>query len=392
MFGFRKKSPVESGAAGEPERDYTVFAEGMQQFWRRRLPGAELGQDGVITVPELGLRLWQEFYQQHPQILQMVLHCNHPDFTDDLTELLVATGADPEEQLQGMADQVERLVLEPLLNALQGQNGTWEAWRLQGREHLFLACESLLMGRCKAQEIFEENVPQSSLWQRFKAEIIPYLGCKRNYWLKLYQSNFANELNCEVRINERLVPELSELLTQDAQKYAVTDWDQKQTVMLLQDTATSLDYPFSAAKVREYALQALRMFAAGQDSDTVFQRLWADCGDVSLSCDLAHYLPEICCFKCVREADTPNKTFILRSKGWADDLQLRETQIGCYDWCEQAINEFFSVDKPSRDTETQIISYGATAKAMNAAIQKGSQTKNMRFSMLFWVPDDYILR
>lgn len=61
MFGFRKKSPVESGAAGEPERDYTVFAEGMQQFWRRRLPGAELGQDGVITVPELGLRLWQEF-------------------------------------------------------------------------------------------------------------------------------------------------------------------------------------------------------------------------------------------------------------------------------------------------------------------------------------------
>ena len=148
----------------------------------------------------------------------------------------------------------------------------------------------------------EENVPQSSLWQRFKAEIIPYLGCKRNYWLKLYQSNFANELNCEVRINERLVPELSELLTQDAQKYAVTDWDQKQTVMLLQDTATSLDYPFSAAKVREYALQALRMFAAGQDSDTVFQRLWADCGDVSLSCDLAHYLPEICCFKCVREA------------------------------------------------------------------------------------------
>ena len=53
MFGFRKKSPVESGAAGEPERDYTVFAEGMQQFWRRRLPGAELGQDGVITVPEL---------------------------------------------------------------------------------------------------------------------------------------------------------------------------------------------------------------------------------------------------------------------------------------------------------------------------------------------------
>ena len=157
-----------------------------------------------------------------------------------MTELLVATGADPEEQLQGMADQVERLVLEPLLNALQGQNGTWEAWRLQGREHLFLACESLLMGRCKAQEIFEENVPQSSLWQRFKAEIIPYLGCKRNYWLKLYQSNFANELNCEVRINERLVPELSELLTQDAQKYAVTDWDQKQTVMLLQDTATSL--------------------------------------------------------------------------------------------------------------------------------------------------------
>ena len=28
----------------------------------------------------------------------------------------------------------------------------------------------------------------------------------------------------------------------------------------------------------------------------------------------------------------------------------------------------------------------------SAAIQKGTQTKNMRFSMLFWVPDDYILR
>ncbi len=74
-------------------------------------------------------------------------------------------------------------------------------------------------------------------------------------------------------------------------------------------------------------------------------------------------------------------------------MRLVRIAIQFFNGCgEQAINEFFSVDKPSRDTLTQIISYGATAKAMNAAIQKGSQTKNMRFSMLFWVPDDYILR
>lgn len=409
MFGFKKKqaSDIDNKNA-QPDMVYQEFWPWLRQFLTEQLPGASVGLAGdmpealnglnlppdreIVVAPEFGLYIWGEFYRRHEQLLQLVWHCRQNDFTDDLTEILVAAGDDAEEQRQGMAEQVMGMVLEPLLAALQNQNGKWESLRLQGKEHRFYACESAVMGRCKNHEAFVANVPQSSLWQRFKSQIMPYLGCKKNYWLKLYQSNFGDEISCELRINDRLVPELTEILAEDAGKYQLTDWDQKQTVLLLQSAETCPVYPFNAAQVRQYALQALRMFAANQESEAVCQKLWTATNDVSLSCDLAHFLPEICCFKCVREADTPDKTFILRCNAWDDDVQLRETQIGCYDWCEQALNEYFSVDKPSQETLLRIIGFGATARAMSAALQNGSKTKNMRFSMVFWVPEDYILR
>lgn len=399
MFGFKKRQsdPVPSEVA--PTKDKRLYQEHwpwLRQFLSANLAGAVVasGEDGqeFVEAPEYGLQFWADFYQQHEQILQLIIHCRQQDFTDNLTEILVAAGQNIEEQRRELSAQLKGLVLEPLLATMQEQGGSWESMRLQGREHRFYVCESAVMGRCKEQETFAELVPQGSLWQRFKDEILPYLGCKKNYWLKIYQSNFGGEPGCELRINDRLAPELSELLTQEIRKYALTDWDQKQTVMLRQDPVTCPDYPFSAAEVRQYALQALRMLAAGQSSDEVYQKIWAQSGDVSLACDLAHLLPEICCFKCVREADTPNKTFILRSAAWPDDLQLRESQFGCYDWLEQAINEYFSTDKPSREILSRIISCGAMAKAQAEAIKKGSQMKNLRYTMLFWVPGDYILR
>lgn len=405
MFGFGKKQTASNSVGAESEAldiVYQKYWPWLCQFLSEQLSDAVVRPAGelagmptdkeILEVPKAGLYFWADFYQKNSQLLQLIMHCRQNDFTDDLLEILVATGDSLEELTQGLAEQVDGMVLKPLLNALQNQDGKWESLYLQGNEHRFYACESDVLGRCKAQEAFVKHVPQGSLWQRFKSEIIPYLGCKKNYWLKLYQSSFGDELNCELRINDRLIPELSEILTDEARRFELTDWDLKQTVILLQNPETSPVYPFSAQEVRQYALQALRMFASGQDSEAVYQKLWQQSNDVSLACDLAHYLPEICCFKCVREADTPDKTFILRCNDWDDDIQLRETQIGCYDWCEQAINEFFAVDKPSRDTLIKIIGYGATARAMSAALQNGSQTKNMRFSMVFWVPEDYILR
>lgn len=402
MFGFKKKRNEPQNAAANQEALYQAHWPWLRQFLSGELPGASVRAGGeldglpeaheFVESAELGLQLWADFYQQHAQILQLEVHCRQKDFTDDLAELLVVAGRDADEQRRELAAQLKGLVLEPLLAALQQRGGAWESLRLQDREHRFYTCESAVMGRCNDQAAFALQVPQASLWQRFKPEIMPYLGCKKNYWLKFYRSSFSHELSCEVRINDRLSPELSELLRQDAQKIELTDWDQKQTVLLLQDAATCLEYPFSAREVRKFALQALRMFAAGQDSDTVYQKLWAQSGDVSLACDLAHLLPEICCFKCVREADTPDKAFILRSAAWMDDLQLRESQFGCYDWLEQALNEYFSIDRPNKETLIRIMGYGATAKAMGEALKKGSQTRNLRFSMVFWVPGDYILR
>lgn len=398
MFGFKKKQPAPVAVKAIPAKDSRLYQEHwpwLRQFLIDNLTGAVAipGEDNqeIVELPEFGLQFWADFYQ-HDQLLQLVIQCRRQDFTDNMEEILVAAGQTVEEQRQELAVQLKGLVLGPLLDAINEQNGSWHNLCLQGREHRFYACESAVMGRCKDQAAFAEIVPQGSLWQRFKDEIIPYLGCKKNYWLKFYQSNFGGEPGCELRINDRLVPELSELLTHNIQKYELADWDQKQTVMLWQDAATCLDYPFSSSEVRQYALQALRLFAAGQSSDEVYQKIWAQSGDVSLACDLAHLLPEICCFKCVREADTPNKTFILRSAAWPDDLQLRESQFGCYDWLEQAINEYFSTDKPSRETLGRIIGCGAMAKAQAEAIKKGSQMKNLRYTMLFWVPGDYILR
>ena len=112
------------------------------------------------------------------------------------------------------------------------------------------------------------------------------MGRKNNYWIKLYESHFGDEINCEVRINNRIIPELTALLTEDVKKYAVTDWDQKQTVLLWQDKETRVEQPFTAAQVKEYAGQAIHLFAEKIEYDDIYDRILRMTGDESLSCEL----------------------------------------------------------------------------------------------------------
>ncbi len=393
MFEFgKKKDHQDSGTNEETQKMPKISPE----EWMRRvicmnMEGAELQKDCVF-VPETGMKIWTEFWQSQPQMLQMALHCSHPEFTDEIEEFLVAPGDDITQQLQELADQVMELVLIPVLSGLSGGAGEKKTVTLLGTEHSFSVGRSHIMSRFRDQEAVEKQVPSEGLFNRFETEVLAHVGRKNNYWIKLYESHFGDEINCEVRIKNRIIPELTALLTEDVKKYAVTDWDQKQTVLLWQDKETRVEQPFTAAQVKEYAGQAIHLFAEKIEYDDIYDRILRMTGDESLSCELFFLLPEIFCLYCIQDMETSSRRILLCSPGKQDPPAVHESQIGCYNWLCEAVERYLSEERPDNSVLLEIINLSSSAKAISAAIQNGSDLKNLRQVLAVSVPDGYVLR
>lgn len=384
MFGFNNKK-------GEQEPEIT------RETWMYRticmnVEGAVEKAD-CVEVPAMGLRIWVIFYDA-PQMLQMELYCEHPDFTDTITEFMVAFGETEQQQLQDLANQTMGLVLSPVLSALSHYEGNWHTVIVLGTKHKFYASESAAMSRCRDRQAFERYVPQEGMWQRLHKEILPFLGRKSNYWIKLYESYFGDEINCEVRINNRIVPELTEILEKEVQECPARDWDQKQTVLLIQAPETRIKYPFTAKQVREYARQVIHILANTKDIDynELFEKILAMTGDASLSCELCILLPEIFSYLCIQDANVPNKQFVLCGEGLPENHSVLQTQIGSYGWIEEAVEQYLSTEQPSNDVLIKIINLSASAKAFLSAKEGGSNIKELRHAIALSVPEGYVLR
>lgn len=393
MFEFWKKKDCQEPVMEEElQKKSKIFPEEwMYRTICMNMEGAELQKDCVF-VPKTGMKIRAEFWQSQPQMLQMELHCSHPDFTDEIEEFLVAPGADIMQQLQELADQTMELILSPLLRGLSSDTGEKKTVTLLGTEHSFSVSRSNIMSRFRDREAVEKQVPSEGLFNRFETEILAHVGRKNNYWIKLYESHFGDEINCEVRINNRIVPELTALLTEDVKKYAVTDWDQKQTVLLLQDKKTRMDQPFTAAQVREYAVQAIHMFAGKVQYDDIYDQILKMTGDESLSCELFFLLPEIFCLYCIQDMNTSSRQILLCSSGESDHPAVYESQIGCYNWICEAVERYLSEERPDNSVLLEIINLSSSAKAISAAIQNGSDLTNLRQILAVSVPDGYVLR
>lgn len=404
-FGKKKKKQADLESAGQ---DSAFFDSEKETQSKEIIPATReeewlyetikgYADDAIYTMEgvelkEEGLCLWAEFYQQNPQVMQMSLHCSHESFTDDIEEFLISTGPDRDKQLEGLAAQITGLVLEPVLHGLSRRSGTSEEVMVMDEPHRFYVCESDTVCRFKSREEFQSQVPDKSLWLRFKDQILPFIGKKRNYWIKLYQSHFGDSVFCEVRINNRVVHELTEILEQDVRQYEVTDWEQKETCFLIQDPETSIEYPYTARQVRRYSRQAIELFASEIGYDDIYSVLAEVTGDDSLSADLFHLIPEIFCFLCFPDADRIHKEFLLRREGEKKSSMVYATQLSAYGWCEEAIEKYLSEERPEREIIGKIINYSSTAKALSPIIQKGGSVKGLKHALLLPVPEDYVLR
>lgn len=386
MFGFGKKEKEE-----KEQQPSISMEEWMYETICMNVEGAQ-NRGSFVDIPGAGLKVWAEFFPSQPCMLQMELHCSHPDFTDEIVEFLAGPGDDTVRQLQDLANQVMGLVLIPVLNGITGRKTEQKRIRLDGKEHLFHVSAGNTVSRCRDRQEMERHMPQQGLFSRFEQEILSHVGRKNNYWIKLYESHFGNEINCEARINGRIVPELTMLLTRDVEACAAADWDQKQTVLLLQDPSTRTASPFTAEQVKEYTRQAIHMLAGEVPYDQIHDRLLELTKDESLACELFCLLPEIFCFACLHDFDTCSRQILLYRPGQSGSLALRESQIGSYSRMAEEVDRYLSQERPDNSVLLQIINYSASAGALSAAMEKGSGLKNGRHAIALTVPEHYVLR
>ena len=90
--------------------------------------------------------------------------------------------------------------------------------------------------------------------------------------------------------------------------------------------------------------------------------------------------------------ETSSRRILLCSPGKQDPPAVHESQIGCYNWLCEAVERYLSEERPDNSVLLEIINLSSSAKAISAAIQNGSDLKNLRQVLAVSVPDGYVLR
>ena len=147
-------------------------------------------------------------YREGPSF-QLEVTAEHPDFFEPLTASASGYAESGGELALAAAEELEHTLFSALLPALRGRGRALPELVLWGREHRFRASASqvVLLGG-------GELPGGRDLWSRIGEEILPYLGSKSAYWLKLYIARVGEEVSCEARLNGWAVPELTALLAE----------------------------------------------------------------------------------------------------------------------------------------------------------------------------------
>lgn len=349
--------------------------------------GARLEGDS-IRFPDSGLRLHIAFPDVDGPNFRMVARLEHPDFFGPLVETAAGYSEKDKQKARIASYEILNCVLAVLLPALKGEGEAMPPVCLWGRTHRFRACVSNLLLRGA-----KEPPDNQDLWSRMKEAILPYLGSKSVYWIRLYMSNTGEGPSCEVRINGRLVPELTADLTARARAWpleGVPMKSAKQYAVLVQERETRVSCPYTWEEAQDVTRKAIQLYESGMESERLPEAVDSLTAVPSLAEDVINFMPELMTKALLPEAKLDSR-FTLLSNGGGEPVEVRFTQCRSWDPIYAAVDAHLREDNPSRDKLMTIVGASAMTHALRSALHSGSEVKDLVLCQSFAISDGYQL-
>lgn len=349
--------------------------------------------ENVLEYPErrLSIRVHTEDtpVKGEKKMVQAFFKVNHPFFDVPMCEVVPGYGKSRDEALVSAAENFGATVLVPVMMAMDCTDTDEITAESDGRKHIFRMPCSII-----SSTIGENNPNKKSLWDIVKEEIPSYLGGKKAYWIKLYASVMGSENVCEVRINDTVYPDITDLLCEYAATWNINGGfhSEKEFVLLIQDDSTFENYPITPDKVMECTYSVLQMFKEHykeQDVDFIYTEAVKLCGDASIAYELFAFAPEIYAsivLNC-RESDSISITAGDRT------INLKKSQMRSYGYMEQAVRKYLYSSRPDRDESMKIMCRSSRCGAVRQALLNGAKFENLIIAPIMCnAPKEYVLK
>lgn len=362
----------------------------------KRFPGSEFRND-TLHYPALNLHIRLAFGSMN-QVenrfsVQLIFILQHPWFDENLIESCAGLGHSPEQAMENGTESFCDGVLQFVISALQANNS--ENSKNPGNSEILHA---ELMGQAHDFYVPTErpvlhrgiSTKCTDLWEIIKEQIPAYLGTKRCYWIKLYSARIQETPVCEVRINNTVYPDLTDLLMKEAFKNPEVRMD-KQFLLLIQKEETFQPCPFEKQDVGQLAFMALDKMLTIHDEESrqkIFQEIQAICPDYAIAVELISFLPEICAQMILEFRD--NDSLIPVINYGKPEFELKKSQVRSYGYMEDAVEQYLRKIQPSQEDILNIVRISARFEVLTKALHDNVPIEDLRMSQLvYFVNENY---
>lgn len=351
----------------------------------QRLEGARL-EGGALVLEDDGLRVRAALPYREGPCFQLEVTAEHPDFFEPLTASAAGYAETDEALAQAAAEELAHTLFSALPPALRGRGRVLPELVLWGREHRFRASASevVLLGG--------GGLPGGQdLWSRIGEEILPYLGNKNVYWLRLYIARMGEEASCEARLNGWVVPELTSLLSEAARSWLPEEgeaWSAKQYVVFVQEQETRVRCPYTWEDAWLLTGAAIRFFEQGVKYEALPRALGALTDVPSLAEDVLSLLPEHMTRMFLPQVKI-SSTVLLQRDG--REAAVRFTQMRAWDPVYQAAVRHLRRDRPDKAKLLRIVGGSAISRAVGRALEAGTRPEELLLSQAFMISESYQL-
>nr|WP_314466261.1 DUF6348 family protein [uncultured Clostridium sp.] len=250
------------------------------------------------------------------------------------------------------------------------------------------------IGGLHAQGYCDKNtIDNNRIFNILKDEIVPRLGTKRFYWIKVYVSRQADgEIITQCTFNNEPFLKAQQKMEEYAKSWNTGNQfkGEKQFILIRQCDKTWKQGKYNYENLKMYVFGAMELFencSTEADWEGLFVRIADLTGDIDLAIELYFFIPELYCKLTLPEIQYSDEVVLIKPDG--SEINVYLSQLSRLTLIKRLVREKLhsGFDK---DKYNHVLFQSATFRAINSALNQGGELENLAtLPLAIDVTEDY---
>lgn len=237
------------------------------------------------------------------------------------------------------------------------------------------------------------TIDNSRIFNILKDEIVPRLGTKRFYWIKVYVSRQADgKIITQCTFNNEPFLKAQQKMEEYAKSWNTGNQfkGEKQFILIRQCDKTWKQGKYNYENLKKYVFGTIELFencSTEADWEGLFERIADLTGDIDLAIELYSFIPEVYCKFTLPEIEYSDEVVLIKPDGSETNVYL--SQLSRLTLIKRLIREKLQSGF-DKDKYNHVLFQSATFKAINNALNQGGELENLApLPLAIDVTEDY---